>query len=113
MLQKEYVRMMVVREQIKDLAEEQVMLRKARKSTLPKAEFEPIRKHFTPDRTGWDHNCAALEHGRRSIKITALLNLYHEMRGSEYRHNVQKTDRWYYEKQLEEIKSALAKLPKV
>lgn len=113
MLQKDYVKMMVVREQILDLAEEQTMLRRARKSKLPKAEFDPIRKHFAPDKPWWDHLEAALEHSRRSTRITALLNLYHEMRNSPYRHGIPKGEKWFYEKQLEEVKATLTKLPKV
>lgn len=37
-----------------------------------------------------------LERGHCPCEITALLNLYHEVRGSEHRHNHEKFGDWWY-----------------
>ena len=44
---------------------------------------------------------------RRKPRITAALNLYHELRGSDYRHNV--PDDWSYKHQYERELEALRK----
>ena len=103
MMEKEMVRMFVLRDRIKDLAAEQKLLKRARKTTLPKGQWEGIRKELGRDRD-WTPQSAALESDVNKLRITACLNLYHELRGSEYRHNA---GGYYYEKRLKEEREAL------
>jgi hypothetical protein len=42
------------------------------------------------------------------IKITAALNLYHELRGSPYRHNVDFSKQYLYDKYMKELKGAMS-----
>lgn len=37
-------------------------------------------------------------------RITAALNLYHELRGSSYRHNVREELEWYYLRAMKELR---------
>ena len=114
MLQRDYTRMMVLRERIKDLAAEQKLLKRARKTTMPKEEWEKIRVELgrPKGREGersWTPQDAAYEADANTTRITACLNLYHEMRGSEYRHNA---EGYYYEKRLKEEREALLNIRK-
>ena len=46
--------------------------------------------------------------GTRQLEITACLNLYHELRGSEYRHGVDDTCQYHYEKLLASLRKETA-----
>ena len=92
-----------VRDEIKELSALQVIGKRARKTTLPEEESKALLRKFgveTPQE-------AAGRVGARKIRITALLNLHHEFRGSEHRHGIQKGDEYYYEKTLREIRTKL------
>lgn len=111
-MEKERVRMLVLRDRIKDLAAEQRLLKRARKTTMPKAEWEKIRIELDRPKgregeRAWTPQDAAYEADANTTRITACLNLYHEMRGSEYRHNA---EGYYYEKRLKEEREALNNL---
>jgi hypothetical protein len=93
-----------VKQEIKKLAEEQPILKRARKSLLPREEFAVIKKQFAPDKDWWDHNSAAGMVRDRKIKITAYLNLYHELRGSDYRHGVRDDNKWWYDRCYNKLK---------
>jgi hypothetical protein len=103
MLENEMVRMFALRDRIKALAAEQKLLKQARKTKMPKDRWEAIRKELGRDRD-WAPQYAAYEADANTLRITACLNLYHEIRGSEYRHNA---EGYYYEKRLKEEREAL------
>jgi hypothetical protein len=105
MLEKDVVRTFVLRDRIKNLAAEQKLLKQARKTKMPKDRWEAIRKELGRDRD-WTPQYAAFEAEANTLRITACLNLYHELRGSEYRH---KAEGYYYEKRLKEEREALNK----
>lgn len=105
MLEKELTRIFVLRDRIKDLADKQKLLKRARKTKMPKGQWEGIRKQLGRDRE-WTPAMAAYEADENTLRITACLNLYHELRGSEYRHNA---EGYYYDKRLKEEREALTK----
>lgn len=78
-----------MKELIKKLAKNQTELKKARKTgTIP--EHDCYTFHKLPEETRekiLSSHQAAEEVQRQKAIITAALNVYHEMRGSEYRHN--------------------------
>ena len=98
-----------VRDEIKELSALQVVGKRARKTTIPKKESEALLRKFGVETPGE----AAGRVGARKTRITALLNLHHELRGSEHRHGISKGDEYYYEKALKEIKTKLGLVVKV
>ena len=50
--------------------------------------------------------CPWHSNGNR-VEITALLNLYHEIRGSEYRHNIRIGDEWWYDASMTSLRKEL------
>lgn len=115
MLERDRVRMYMIREKIKDLAVEQTLLKRARKTKMPKEQWEAIRVELgrPKGREGersWTPQDAAFEAAANKLRITAYLNLYHEIRGSEYRHA---GEGYWYEKTVEAIRDELKKIPKV
>lgn len=40
---------------------------------------------------------------KRRVRITAVLNMYHQARGSSHRHHVREDDRWQYEREVKEV----------
>ena len=105
MLEKEIVRLLVLRDRIKDLAAEQKLLKRARKTKMPKDQWEKIRVELGRARD-WTPQYAAFEADTNSLRITVCLNLYHELRGSEYRHG---GEGYYYDKRLNEERERLKK----
>ena len=92
-----------VRDEIKELSSLQVIGKRARKTTIPKEESKALLRKFgveTPAEAAVEVRC-------RKRRITALLNLHHELRGSEHRHGIEKGDEYSYEKTLKEIKTKL------
>lgn len=102
----------ILRERLKELAELQTKTKRARKTTLPKVEWEALKVDILkstarfPDRGWWDHSVAASDAKLRKIEITACLNLYHELRGSEYRHA---GEGYWYEKAMTALRAELEK----
>ncbi len=88
-----------LKEKIKMLSELQTKTKQARKTSLPKKEWEALKDDilksisYRYNRDIWDHSFATSYARMRKGEITACLNLYHELRGSEYRHAG--NDYWY------------------
>lgn len=86
---------------LKQLAIDQKALKQARKTGPYKVTWE--NGWYVTDaiplniRNSWS---AARQVQENKLKITAALNLYHEKRGSPYRHNVAEHDKWMYGKLL-------------
>lgn len=90
---------MKLKDKIKELEKEQRALKPTRKTGS-----NPI-----PSECGRS-NRVAEEILINKARITATLNLYHELRGSDYRHNIK--DHWTYENEynkfLKELKKKIA-----
>jgi hypothetical protein len=118
MLEKDVIKMFVLRDKIKELSELQKKTKWARKTMTPKWEWDVLKAEILkstgrfPDRGWWDHAAAASDARLRKAEITACLNLYHELRGSEFRHGFEEYTYWY-EKALEALRVELNKMPKV
>lgn len=106
---------------IKELCAEQVLLKKARKTTMPQDQWEALRVQllafnrkpngWIPIRDkGWTPWHAALEASINSDRITACLNYYHELRDSKYRHNVGAGFNYWCNDYITELKAELAKI---
>lgn len=86
----------MIKEIIKQLAAEQRQLKDSRKTgSNPSGEAR--------DRS----NAANYKVHRNATRITAALNLYHEMRGSDHRHNVPTASEngfyWQYDRDYKEL----------
>lgn len=103
-----------LRDRIKTLSSKQHSLKLLRKTTL-----SPERKAALLEETGMagslkSEDAQALSYRAwstvedRRLEITACINIYHELRGSEYRHGVHKTVRYYYEKVVANIRKEIA-----
>jgi hypothetical protein len=97
---------------IKELASEQPALKKARKTgTLPKLPPNTwchVVRSKLPEAINAklvDSYSAAGNVRRNKAKITAALNIMHELRGSDYRHGYSKNEYLYliYYRELKEI----------
>jgi len=90
-----------LKDRIKDLSGRQRPLKRARKTTLPADE-----RRIALEKAGMSPSTvpteAAWEVSRRRAKITACLNLCHELRGSEHRHGP--GDKWLYGKYDKELR---------
>jgi hypothetical protein len=84
---------------IRDLSGKQRPLKRARKTSLSAAERSSllVLACFEGD--------PVFEVFRRTARITAALNLYHELRGSEHRHG--HGDEYLYKRADEELRSEL------
>lgn len=100
-----------LKERIKALAELQSKSKRARKTTLDKAEWILLKNELAPKKTYWDHNAAASDSRLRKAEITACLNHYHELRESPFRHgNAELLKDYWYGKYMTELKADLAKI---
>lgn len=110
-----------LKEKIKELSAEQKLLKMARKTTMPKEQWEALRVQllafnrkpngWIPIRgKSWTHYHAALEASANSDRITACLNYYHELRGHEYRHNTGAGYNYWCNEYIVELKAELAKV---
>lgn len=105
---------MNIKEYIKQLSQEQKELKKQRKTgTL---EFKKKPSHWgdcfyyiptidSREKINDSGNAARKVQDNRP-KITAALNLYHELKGSDYRHKI--NDHYAYERAYEELKGSVA-----
>jgi len=84
---------------IQDLSSKQRPLKRARKTSLPAAERDAllIQASFSGN--------PSFEVFRRKARITASINLLHELKGSEYRHG--HGDEYLYKRADEELRSEL------
>ena len=90
-----------IKDRIKELAVLQHKAKRARKTTIPSEERNSLMSECGIE------NSAATYVFYKKAEITALLNFYHELRGSEYRHDVRKGLEYYYD---EEIKRGVYKI---
>lgn len=94
---------------IKDLAQEQRDLKPQRKTgpyEIPRTEHGYVDYGQIPEKVTASNNAAGkMRHNKP--KITAALNLYHELRGSDYRHGC--PDDWSYQCQYERELEVLRK----
>lgn len=96
----------LLKEYIKKLAEEQRALKKARKTgTLPEFFRDGYGYRILPEICIKSYT-ANTQLQRNKITITAALNLYHEMRGSDYRHSYAGHE-WFYGKEIVRINNEL------
>lgn len=90
----------MLKQLIKNLSAEQIALKKDRKTgtyDYRTVQIETLQK-------SWQ---AASKVQDNRLKITAALNLYHEQRGSDYRHEVQDSDQYRYQFHLKELSNQL------
>jgi hypothetical protein len=102
-----------LKEKIKGLASGQRTLKTLRKTTIS----EELRKELL-SKAGMTETWKVMDEvpykawstvETRRTEITACLNLYHELRGSEYRHGIEKGSEYFYEKTIANIRKDLAK----
>lgn len=104
-----------LKEKLKTLAVLQTKTKRARKTSLPKGEWLLLKAEIITATTRlgssespyircWDHDSAASDAKLRKIEITACLNLYHELRGSTYRHA---GEGYWYDKTMEALRTEL------
>lgn len=103
----------ILKEKIKSLSSKQRSLKLLRKTSLsPERRAALIAEvgmtdwmKETPETVSY-RAWSTVE--TRRTEITACINLYHELRGSEHRHGVDETSRYYYEKALANIRKEIA-----
>lgn len=101
-----------MKELIKQLADEQRELKSQRKTgTLPELElsyFGGVIWDKVPQKIK-DAWRAASQVQQNKVRITAALNLYHELRGSDYRHGIPDDPLyWGYDRILQELREQFA-----
>jgi hypothetical protein len=94
-----------MKELIKKLALEQIELKKARKTGPYQITRHVHGWAILPDNVIASCRAASKVQTNKS-KITAAINLYHELRGSSYRHNFDPND-YEYNKAYKELKSKI------
>jgi hypothetical protein len=95
-----------IKERIKTLSANQTLAKRARKTTIPYGELYEIKKKLGGLKKDWW--CAQGYVADHRIEITALLNFYHEIRNSEYRHGICLGTKWYYDRQYDKLKNEFA-----
>lgn len=114
MIMENTMKIRALKERIKALTILQEKTKRARKTTMPKQEWDALRVDILKSSgrpTGyewWDHASAASDARLRKAEITACLNLYHELRGSGYRHDFKEHTYWY-EKAMKALQTELEK----
>lgn len=114
MIMENTMRIRMLKERIKTLTILQEKTKRARKTTMPKVEWQTLKVDIlkssgrTPDRDWWDHASAASDARLRKAEITACINLYHELRGSAHRHDFKEYPYWY-EKYLKGLRTEIEK----
>ncbi len=101
-----------LKERIKNLSSKQRPLKLLRKTLLPEDRrtallAETGMAETWKDKGAIPYRAWVLVEDRR-VEITACLNLYHELRGSEHRHGIDEQSRYYYEKMLAGVRKELA-----
>jgi hypothetical protein len=91
-----------------ELAALQIKAKRARKR-LPEAELAALRLDLCASADPeWN---AQRDVVLRRIALTACLNLYHEVRGSEHRHGIREGFDWVYQSKLALLRKEVAELP--
>jgi hypothetical protein len=99
----------VLKEKIKELSKKQTKLKKQRKTgpyDIVRTSWGDVDFSKMPRKVkdSWD---TAEKVQRNKGIITAALNLYHEIRGSDYRHNIPEHASYDYHKAYKELKEEL------
>jgi hypothetical protein len=90
-----------LKSRLKNLAVLQKKTKRARKTTLPKEEYQKLKDEVCPKKTDWyPTNEAFLRRG----EITAHLNFYREIRGKEACHSVRHGVEYEYESTLKRLR---------
>lgn len=90
-----------VKSRIKNLAVLQRKTKRARKTTIPKEEYQRLKDEVCPKKADWyPTNEAFLRRG----EITAHLNFYREIRGKEACHAIRKGVEYEYKSTLESLR---------
>lgn len=92
---------------IKALAAEQPLLKRARKTSITPEERSAIREKLGL-KTSLDPYWAAIAVKEHAIEITACHNLYNELRGEPFRHDVMKGYGYSYEQSMKKLTTAMA-----
>ena len=89
------------------LAEEQIEVKRARRPLPPSALVALAKKLGAdfPDQWNPQRDVA-----QRRARITACLNLYHELRGSAHRHGIREGWEWAHRHELETLREEIARL---
>lgn len=91
-----------MKEFIKQLANEQQELKKARKTGTLEKDYTYWCYRDWPEHITKARNAANRVQANK-IKITAALNAYHELRGSSYRHNIEPGLAYVHDKYFKEF----------
>jgi hypothetical protein len=95
---------------IKSLAAEQKKAKTALRMPGKNREQIEARGKAIKELGYMDYGWAQMKVTTRRVQITAALNLYHEMRGSEHRHNVREGDGYWYISALYSLKKELEEI---
>lgn len=98
----------MLKDWIKSLSAEQTALKLRRKTGTHVCTWSQYTGYASvPEivKNGW---VAASKVQDNRIRITAALNLYHELGGSEYRHGVDESDKYAYKRHYEGISKLVA-----
>lgn len=104
--------MQTIKEYIKTLSEEQIVNKQARKTgTLPEwprtswgdVDYDNVSEVV---KKSWR---AAGRVFRDKVRITAALNIYHEIRGTKCYHNVPEGTEYLYDRDYQELKNQYRK----
>lgn len=104
----------ILKERIKTLSSKQRSLKLLRKTTLPVERKAALLEETGLTGSLKSEDAQALSYRAwstvedRRLEITACINIYHELRGSQYRHGVDKTALYYYEKTVARIRKETA-----
>ena len=85
-----------IKQLLKSYAVIQRKAKRARKTTIPNAEREALLKEIQSSYPNVMY---------RKIEITAALNFYHELRGSEFRHGIREGTEFDYKLCLKALRS--------
>ena len=82
-----------IKQLLKSYAVAQRKAKRARKTSIPKEEREQLLKEIGVTYAEYAHADVMY----RKIQITAALNFYHELRGSEFRHGIRELTMTQYD----------------
>lgn len=100
--------------QMRTLASSQRAAKRLRKTKVSKSEQEDILKRLPDPVSGLTymtiHQAAVWDVKRRAVRVTALLNWWHEVRGSTHRHNVPDDLKYMYQSNVDWVVGEVKKL---
>ena len=102
----------MLKEIIKQLAEEQKALKKTRKTGTLNIERNAYGYAILTEAMCQSYAANSKVQSNKII-ITAALNLYHELRGSDYRHSYCPGHKWSYDQAIKNLTKQLADAPRI